>query len=396
MRPTGGFYFALFLFLLLLGEGRPRRTGLYVLSALPFAITWAALNYARTETLLGSALNTVFSEPPEMHAFQFSENPCFASLEDKIGLLGYDIAALFSPWMSDAAKHLGQSCGLNMAELTRQPLPLVSPLVSLALLSVIVIEIPRRNWAVLGPIGLTMALIGFFVRSGLNFGARYMGDLWPALSLLLLAPLFRLEGRAVGPKWVAVASLVLLALTARKIATGVVPQFATIRATERVEETFLPPGNFKRERVAVANTSARSYQWTEVPFTPEPMNGVPPFKACPPYTISQFEMDAYWWTADCRTWAITTMFLSLPDKPGADFTLQIDYALLRPAPPEPGRTLDVTVNGGRYSAPFDGAHAAIPFRVRKDRLHSSVVPVVIRWEKAFSQSDVLLERVEIH
>ena len=107
-------------------------------------------------------------------------------------------------------------------------------------------------------------------------------------------------------------------------------------------------------------------------------------------------MDAYWWTADCRTWAITTMFLSLPDKPGADFTLQIDYALLRPAPPEPGRTLDVTVNGGRYSAPFDGAHAAIPFRVRKDRLHSSVVPVVIRWEKAFSQSDVLLERVEIH
>jgi len=87
--------------------------------------------------------------------------------------------------------------------------------------------------------------------------------------------------------------------------------------------------------------------------------------------------------------------LSLPQKPGGEFTLQIDYALLRPAPLQPGRTLDVTVNGARYSAAFDGAHAAIPFHVRKDRLHSSVVPVVIRWEKSFSSSDVLLERVEI-
>ena len=89
------------------------------------------------------------------------------------------------------------------------------------------------------------------------------------------------------------------------------------------------------------------------------------------------------------------MFLSLPQKPGGEFTLQIDYALLRPAPLQPGRTLDVTVNGARYAAAFDGAHAAIPFRIRKERLHSSVVPVVIRWERSFSRSDVLLERVEI-
>ena len=121
---------------------------------------------------------------------------------------------------------------------------------------------------------------------------------------------------------------------------------------------------------------------------------MPTYKACPPYAISQFEMDAYGWTADCRTWAITPLFLSLPDKPGGDFTLRIDYALLRP-PLQPGRTLDVTVNGARYAAAFDGAHAAIPFRIRKDRLHSSIVPVVIRWEKSFSHSDVLLERVEI-
>ena len=80
---------------------------------------------------------------------------------------------------------------------------------------------------------------------------------------------------------------------------------------------------------------------------------------------------------------------------GGEFTLRIDYALLRPAPLQPGRMLEVTVNGERYSAAFDGAHAAIPLRVRKERLHSSVVPVVIRREKSFSRSDVLLERVEI-
>ena len=122
---------------------------------------------------------------------------------------------------------------------------------------------------------------------------------------------------------------------------------------------------------------------------------MPTYKACPPYAFSQFEMDAYGWTPDCRTWAITPMFLSLPDKPGGDFTLRIDYALLRPAPLQLGRTLDVTVNGDRYSAAFDGRHAVIPFRIRKPRLHSSVVPVVIRWEKSFSSSDVLLERVDI-
>jgi len=159
--------------------------------------------------------------------------------------------------MSGSTKDLAQTCGLRISELARQPLPLVSPLVSLALLWVIVREISRRNYAVLGPIGMTMGLIGFFVGSGLNFGARYMGDLWPAFSLLLLTPLFRLEGRAVSPKWVAVAAVVLLALSACKIANGVVPQFATIRAAERAEEAFVPAGNFKRERIAVANTAPR-------------------------------------------------------------------------------------------------------------------------------------------
>ncbi|HYR46524.1 MAG TPA: hypothetical protein VER78_05920 [Thermoanaerobaculia bacterium] len=396
VRPTGVLYVGLFLFLLCLSGGRRRHAvGLYVVSALPFAVAWAALNYARTDTLLGTGLNTVLSEPGEMHAFQFGANPCFASLGDSLRLLGYYLAAVFSPWMSGSIKELAQSCGLGTAELARQPLPLVSPVVSLALVCVISSEIPRRNYAVLGPIGMTMGVIGFFVRSGLNLGARYMGDLWPAFCLLLLTPLLRLEGLAPRPKWVAVASVVLLALSARRIATGVIPQFATIRAAERAEDAFVPPGNFKRERVAVANAAPRTFQWTEVPFKPNPMNGVPTYKACPPYAISQFEMDAYGWTPDCRTWAITPMFLSLPEKPGGEFTLQIDYALLRPTPLEPGRTLEVTVNGARYSAAFDGIHAAIPFRIRKDRLHSPVVPVVIRWEKSFSHSDVLLERVEI-
>jgi len=406
VRPTGVFYCGLFLFLLYLPGGRRRHElGLYVLSALPFAVAWAALNYARTDTLLGTGLNTVFSEPAELHAFQFGVNPCFAALGDKLRLLGWYVAALFFPWVGSSPKELAQTCavfvpcmnwcsGLRIAELARQPLPLVSPLVSLALLWVIVSEIPRRDYAVLGPIGMTMGLIGFFVGSGLNFGARYMGDLWPAFSLLLLAPLFRGEGRPVRPKWVAVASLVLLALSARKVATVVVPEFPTIRATERAEDAFVPPANFKRERVAVANTAPRTFEWMEVPFKANPINGVPTYKACPPYAISQFEMDAYGWTADCRTWAITPLFLSLPDKPGGDFTLRIDYALLRP-PLQPGRTLDVTVNGDRYSAAFDGSHAVIPFRIRRERLHSSVVPVVIRWEKSFSRSDVLLDRVEI-
>ena len=396
VRPTGVLYLALFLFLLCLPGGRRRyEVALYVVSVMPFAVAWAALNYARTDTLLGTGLNTVFSEPGEMHAFQFGGNPCFASLGDTLRLLGYYLAALFSPWMSGSTKELAQSCGLRTAELTRQPLPLVSPLVSAALVGVIASEIPRRNYTVLGPIGMTMGVIGFFVRSGLNLGARYMGDLWPAFCLLLLTPLFRLEALAPRPKWVAVASVVLLALSARRIAIGVVPQFATIRAAERAEGAFVPPGNFKRERVAVANTAPRTFQWAEVPFKPNPTNGVPTYKACPPYAFSQFEMDAYGWTPDCRTWAITPMFLSLPEKPGPDFTLQIDYALLRPGPPAAGRTLDVTVNGARYAAAFDGVHAAIPFRIRKDRLHSSIVPVVIRWEKSFSHSDVLLERVEI-
>ena len=89
------------------------------------------------------------------------------------------------------------------------------------------------------------------------------------------------------------------------------------------------------------------------------------------------------------------MFLALPERPGADFTLNIDYALLPGTPRRADRTLDVTVNGVRYSAPFDGAHAVIPFHVRKERLHSSLLPVVIRWVSSFSDSDVLLTRVDI-
>jgi len=396
VRSTGVLYFGLFLFLLCLLEGRRRHAiGLYALSALPFAVTWAAFNYARTDTLVGSGLNTVFSEPKEMHAFQFGVNPCFASLGGKLRLLGYCLDGLFSPWMSDATKQLAESCGLRTIELTRQPLPLVSPLVSFALLWAIATGLRRRDYAVLGPLGVTMGLIGFFVRSGLNFGARYMGDFWPAFALLLLTPLFRLENIAARPKWVVVASVLLLTLSARKIATGVVPQFVTIHAAASVEETFIPPGNFTRERVAVAYSSARRRRWMEVPFDANPMTGVPTARTCPPFVISQFEMDARWWTPDCRTWAITPMFLSLPEKPGADFILRIDYALILPAPLQAGRRLDVTVNGDRYSAPFDGAHAVIPFRVRKERFHSSIVPVVIRWEKSFSSSDVRLERVEI-
>ena len=172
VRPTGVFYCGLFLFLLYLPGGRRRHDlALYVLSVLPFAVAWAALNYARTDTLLGTGLNTVFSEPAEMHAFQFGVNPCFAALGDKLRLLGWYVAALFFPWVGSSPKELAQTCavfvpcmnwcsGLRIAELARQPLPLVSPLVSLALLWVIVSEIPRRDYAVLGPIGMTMGLIG--------------------------------------------------------------------------------------------------------------------------------------------------------------------------------------------------------------------------------------------
>lgn len=353
VRPTGLLYAGLWA--LVVARGGSMKKWLAFAAALaPCAGLWLYTNHVRSGSYLGLGYDN--STPTwDFIALERFGSRCSDTPEHVLSGAARLFAGFFllaTPRASDAWLY---ACGFRFEQ--RWPVvPFFGPVVLAVTCAMAYRLLARREqrlelWA---PYALIAVLFGLFVRRGMGFAWRYVGDFWPAI---LLAVAQHVRARSHAPARLSTGLQAKIVLSCGALAA------VAILYPAPVPEVILPTETAAMEQRFEAS------RWQRDAPLPSRLACADP--RAPIYQNGQG------WGPSCSVYTSTNVVLGVAPKQGDQYLLRAKTEGMS-AP-----TLRVYVNGTVYVARREGDSYASEVTIRHDRLASPAVVVTVEWTREF-------------